>query len=61
MINKIASIGIGSTSVGAIEVVQNIDVPQSTNHEETFKVILQLIITIATLVGLFNKKTTTTI
>ena len=59
MINKIANIGIGSASVGAIEVVQNVDVPQSTNHEETLKVILQLIITIATLVGLFKKKTTT--
>ena len=60
MINKIANIGVGSASVGAIEVVQNVDVPQSANHEETLKVILQLIITIATLVGLFKKKATTT-
>ena len=60
MINKIANIGIGSASVGALEVVQNVDVPQSANQEETLKVILQLIITIATLVGLFKKKATTT-
>lgn len=59
MINKIASISLGSVSVGAVEVVQNVDMPQSANHEETLKVILQLIITIATLVGLLKKKATT--
>lgn len=60
MLHKLYSIAVGGTSVGAVEMVQNVELPTSAGHEETIKLFFQLIITIATLVGLFKKKQPTT-
>jgi hypothetical protein len=56
MHNKIIQLAIGTTSVGAIETVQRVDIPSTIEVESTIKLILQIIIAIASLVQLFKKK-----
>jgi hypothetical protein len=56
MLNKIIPLTIGTTSVGAVEAVAQVEIPTSLETESTIKMVLQLIITIASLVGLFKRK-----
>jgi GrpB-like predicted nucleotidyltransferase (UPF0157 family) len=59
MLNKLGITAIGTTSVASLEAVQSIDIPTSVEIENTVKLVLQIIVTIATLVGLFKKKRST--
>jgi hypothetical protein len=46
----------GSLGVSGVEVVQNVDFPTSTDTSEIIKIVLQVVISLATLLGLFKKK-----
>jgi GrpB-like predicted nucleotidyltransferase (UPF0157 family) len=59
MLNKLGITAIGTTSVASLEAVQSIDIPTSVEIENTVKLVLQIIVTIATLIGLFKKKRST--
>lgn len=50
------TLAIGSTGVAAAEVVNTIDPPASGDASEIIKIVVQLLIGIATLIGLFKKK-----
>lgn len=47
---------IGGTGVAGVELASNIDPPGSTDTPEIIKVLIQIVIGIATLIGLFKKK-----
>ena len=46
----------GSVGVSSLEVVQNVQLPASADTSEIIKIVLQVVISLATLFGLFKKK-----
>jgi len=52
---------IGGGGVTGIEMVQNVELPTSTETSEILKVLMQVIVTVAALLGLFKKKEVKTI
>ena len=56
MLHKITQSLIGATSLGAIEGIANVEIPTAVETENIIKLILQIIVTIATVVGLFKRK-----
>jgi hypothetical protein len=46
----------GTTGVAGLEVVSNVTLPTSTDTSEIIKIVLQVVISLATLFGLFKKK-----
>jgi len=51
----------GSVGVGGLEVVSNVPLPTSGDTSEIIKIVLQVVISLATLFGLFKKKRETNI
>ena len=56
MLGKIPNFILAPASVGGIEIIQNEPVEDMTSEGEAFKLVLQLIVTIAYLFQLFMKK-----
>ena len=54
--NNLANITIGSTGLASAEVVNSIELPTSGETSEIIKVVVQVIIAVATLLGLLKKK-----
>lgn len=48
---------LGGSGVAGVELASNIEVPTSSDVSEIIKIIVQLVIGVATLFGLFKKKT----
>jgi hypothetical protein len=48
---------VGISGVGGVELASVIDIPTSTDASEIIKLIIQVVIGVATLIGLFKKKT----
>ena len=47
---------IGTSSVAGIEVVNHVEIPSSSDVKDLISVLIQIVIGIATLIGLFKKK-----
>jgi hypothetical protein len=47
---------IGSIGTAGVEVAQHIDVPTSTETKDLVSIIVQIVIGIATIIGIFKKK-----
>lgn len=56
MNDTISRLITGSAGVASSEVVGMVDIPTTTDTADVVKVVVQLIIGIATLLGLFKKK-----
>lgn len=50
---------VGGAGVGGVEVISQIETPQDTSTGEIIKVVLQIIVSIATLFGMFKKNKNT--
>lgn len=46
----------GTGAVGAVEILQQTELPVDSNLSEIFKLVLQLVITVATLLSMSKKK-----
>lgn len=55
------TLGTGSIGVSGLEAVNAIEIPTSTDKAEIIKIILQVVISLATLFGLFKKNREKTI
>lgn len=51
----------GSVGLGGLEAVTSIEVPASHDTSEIIKIVLQVVVSLATLFGLFKKKREKTI
>ena len=60
MLGKIPNFILAPASIGGIELIQNTPLEDITSGEETVKLIMQLLVTIAYLFQLFKKKRQTT-
>jgi hypothetical protein len=47
---------IGTAGVALVEATQSISLPASIDTSEVIKIVIQLVIGVATLIGLFKKK-----
>lgn len=56
MLDKILKVSIGTTSVTTIQAVDGVELPTSVEVESISKLLLQLIVAIATVVQLFRNK-----
>lgn len=50
---------VGGAGVGSLEVISQIETPQDASTGEIIKVVLQIIVSIATLFGMFKKNKNT--
>lgn len=50
---------VGGAGVGGVEIISQIEPPQDTSTGEIIKVVLQIIVSIATLFGMFKKNKNT--
>ena len=55
--SSIQKLMLGLMGSGGVEVASSIDIPTSTQVEGVVKIVIQLIIGLVTLIGLFKKKT----
>lgn len=46
---------VGGAGVGGVEIISQIETPQDASTGEIIKVVLQIIVSIATLFGMFKK------
>lgn len=58
--SSIQKLMLGLMGSGGVEVASSVDIPTSTQVEGVVKIVIQLIIGLVTLIGLFKKKTTGT-
>ena len=56
--SSIQKLMLGIIGSGGVEVASSIDIPTSSQIEGVVKIVIQLIIGLVTLVGLFKKKST---
>ena len=56
MIDTVHRLAVSSSSIGAIEVVNQSEIPSGLLSGETVKLFLQLVIAVVGLVGLLKKK-----
>lgn len=54
--NPATNVIIGGSGLGVSEVASNIEIPTSAETSEIIKVVVQVIIAVATLLGLFKRK-----
>jgi len=47
---------IGLSGTGAVEIAQHIDLPTTTDTKDIISAVVQILIGIATIVGIFKKK-----
>lgn len=55
--SSIQKLMLGLMGSGGVEVASSIDIPTSSQIEGVVKIVIQLIIGLVTLIGLFKKKT----
>lgn len=55
--SSIQKLMLGLMGSGGVEVASSVDIPTSTQVEGVVKIVIQLIIGLVTLIGLFKKKT----
>ena len=55
--HTVKNLVMGSAGMGSVELVQSVDIPTSGETSEIIKILIQLVIGVATLIGLFKKKT----
>lgn len=53
---RISSLFVGGSGVAVSEVASDIELPSSADASEIIKIIVQVVIAVATLIGLFKKK-----
>lgn len=55
--NGLTKLMVGGAGVGSTELVNSIQIPSSGDTSEIIKIVVQLLIGVATLIGLFKKNT----
>lgn len=54
--NSVKNFFLGGSGVAGVELASNVQIPTSSDLSEIIKVVIQVVIGIATLFGLFRKK-----
>lgn len=56
MQNQVQKLILGMASVGGVEVAQHVEIPTSTEVKDVVSIVIQIVIGIATLIGMFKNK-----